>query len=455
MTPVLLNPVAQVSAERLLDALVIGLFLAAFAAVLLRVFPQQSSSTRFAVWFAALLGTALVPLTGLVWKAAAHVSVPHALIDVPASWALYVFAAWILAASMALLRVMSGLFELRRLRRRCKPVADAAWQQTIARICPARRIEIFSSDRVNVPAAVGFFRPAIIIPARFLQELSATELNQVLLHEVAHLRRWDDWTNVVQKFVSALLFFHPGVWWMERRISLEREMACDEAVIAETASPRAYAECLAMLAEKSVLSRSAALAQAAVHHIRQTTLRVARILASDRAPASPVGRSVVPLAGGVAFAAILLVWQATPQLIAFQDAPPMLATVLPAPIAAPVRQAGIISRPSGLNPAARPRRPRPAAIPATVARVRTPLPQPGIDAVVPEPRHHLAGMIPARALQPPSVLPQAAFTTGLVVIFVDDPIFGPTPLLWRFAIWQVPAPPAATRAAPATPQKSI
>ncbi len=455
MTAVLLNPVAQIWAERLLDALVIGLALAALAAVLLRVFPRQSSSTRFAVWFAALLGTALIPLTGLPWRAAALAPAPHALIDLPASWALYVFAVWVVLASMALFRVVIGLFELRRLRRYCTPVADAAWQQTIARICPARRIEILTSDRVNVPAAVGFFRPAIVVPARLLQELSAAELNQVLLHEVAHLRRWDDWTNMVQKFVRALLFFHPGVWWMERRISLEREMACDDAVIAETASPRAYAECLARLAEKSVLRRSAALAQAAVEHIRQTTLRVARILASDRAPASPVGRSVLALSGSVACAAILLVWHAVPQVVAFQDAPPMLATALPAPMAAPARQAGLISRPSGLKAPARPRRPQTAAIPATVARVRTPLLQPGVDAVVPEPRHHLAGMIPARALQPPSVSPQPSFTTGVVVIFVDDPVFGPTPLLWRFAVWQVAAPPAAPRAAPATPQKSI
>jgi beta-lactamase regulating signal transducer with metallopeptidase domain len=74
------------------------------------------------------------------------------------------------------------------------------------------------------------------------------------LHELAHLRRYDDWTNLAQKLVKALFFFHPAVWWIEKQVSLEREMACDDAVLAETASPRAYAECLAHLAEKTASS---------------------------------------------------------------------------------------------------------------------------------------------------------------------------------------------------------
>jgi len=65
-----------------------------------------------------------------------------------------------------------------------------------------------------------------------------------LLHEFAHLGRWDDWTNLAQKLVRTIFFFHPAVWWIEKRLSLEREMACDDVVLAETQNPRAYAECL-------------------------------------------------------------------------------------------------------------------------------------------------------------------------------------------------------------------
>ncbi len=153
-----------------------------------------------------------------------------------------------------------------------------------------------------------------------MQELSPDELNQILLHELAHLRRWDDWTNLAQKIVKALFFFHPAVWWIEKQVSLEREMACDDAVLAETASPRAYAECLAHLAEKTLIQRSLALAQAALGKIRQTSLRVAQILDANR----PTGNGRVVEARRLARGrfrrrSALSVFQGLPRLIAFSD----------------------------------------------------------------------------------------------------------------------------------------
>jgi hypothetical protein len=174
-------------------------------------------------------------------------------------------------------------------------------------------------------------KPVVIVPGWVMQELSADDLNQILLHELAHLRRWDDWTNLAQKVVKALFFFHPAVWWIEKRVSLEREMACDDAVIAETASPRAYAECLTHLAEKTLIQRSMVLAQAALGRIRQTSLRVAQILDVNR-PAG-VGRawkSAVSLVAGFAIVCVLSISRA-PKLVAFSDneegpiASPMIA----------------------------------------------------------------------------------------------------------------------------------
>ena len=133
---------------------------------------------------------------------------------------------------------------------------------------------------------IGFVNPAVVIPRWLLQELSPSELQQILLHELAHLQRWDDWTNLAQKILKALLFFHPAAWWIEKQLSLEREMACDDAVVAETANPRAYAECLTHLAEKSFVRRSLALAQAALGRIRQTSLRVAADSRRGSAPSA-------------------------------------------------------------------------------------------------------------------------------------------------------------------------
>jgi hypothetical protein len=150
-----------------------------------------------------------------------------------------------------------------------------------------------------------------------MQELSSEELNQILLHELAHLSRWDDWTNLAQQLVKAVFFFHPAVWWIERKVGLEREMACDDAVLAETTSPRAYAECLAHLAERSFVERSVALAQAVLGKVHQTSLRVAQILDVNR-PAGRARRPAVSLVAAFALACAVFAAR-SPKLIAFQE----------------------------------------------------------------------------------------------------------------------------------------
>ena len=152
-----------------------------------------------------------------------------------------------------------------------------------------------------------------------MQELSATELNTILLHELAHLRRWDDWTNLVQKILGALLFFHPAVWWIEKKLILEREMACDNLVLAGTDSPRAYAECLVCLAEKSLLRRGLALAQAAVGRMRHMSLRVAQILDEKRGRAPrESGRPAPALLAGISLA-VVIIFSGTPRLVSFDS----------------------------------------------------------------------------------------------------------------------------------------
>src|SRR5260370_42459401 len=99
---------------------------------------------------------------------------------------------------------------------------------------------------------------------------------------MAHLRRWDDWSNLTQKIVKAIFFFHPAVWWIERCLALEREMACDDLVVAHTANPGAYAASLVSLAEKVWAQkvpggRALHLAQAVLRRGRQTSRLLAQI----------------------------------------------------------------------------------------------------------------------------------------------------------------------------------
>jgi hypothetical protein len=129
--------------------------------------------------------------------------------------------------------------------------------------------------------------------------------------------------------LKALFFFHPAVWWIERRLTLEREMACDHFVLTQTENPEAYAECLVSLAEKSFLRRGLAMAQAMVGRVRQTSLRVAEILNGQHLGHS---RGWKP---GLAIGALLVVASAgeisrLPELVSFQDETPLTASV-PAP----------------------------------------------------------------------------------------------------------------------------
>jgi beta-lactamase regulating signal transducer with metallopeptidase domain len=311
-----LNQLARICAGRMLNCTLEGVAIGLFAWILLRVAGRRNSSTRFAVWFSALLVIASLPILGADARSA------RAAIAVPGSWALVIFAIWAAVAALALSRVSVGLWQLRKLRASCTPM-DATTLHPLLRATlqgfqAVRSVELCQSNRVPVPTAIGFLKPAVVIPTWALQELSTPELNSILIHELAHLRRWDDWTNLIQQILKALLFFHPAVWWIEGKLALEREMACDDAVLAETANPRGYAQCLIAMAEKSFMRRGLAMAQAVVNRVHQTALRVSQILDVNRSSATRVWKPA--LYSVAAFSVVCLVsFSHAPELVTFKD----------------------------------------------------------------------------------------------------------------------------------------
>jgi beta-lactamase regulating signal transducer with metallopeptidase domain len=320
MWPQLQN-IADMAIGRILNSLPEGLLIALFAWMMLRVLPRQNSGTRFAVWFMALLVIAGLPLIGAAaGQNLFAVGTVHPLITLSGHWGTLLFLAWLAVACFAMLRLAIGLWHLRGLRRSCIPInaaeLNSTARQTVATFNSSRTATLAASDRVTVPAVIGFFKPVIVIPVWALRELPAEELNVILLHEFAHLRRWDDWTNLLQKIVRAILFFHPAVWWIESRLSLEREMACDDQVLAKTGNPRGYAQCLISLLEKSVARRGWAMAQALVHRARESTLRVAQILDDSRPNSKNVWKPALGLVGVLSLVCVAVVPSA-PKFVAF------------------------------------------------------------------------------------------------------------------------------------------
>jgi beta-lactamase regulating signal transducer with metallopeptidase domain len=294
-----MQSVSAIAFERLLYCLVVGSVIALAITVAMRFIAQKSSRTKFLIWFSALLATALLPLINLkMGHMAAAAATSKPLVTLPFAVAVYVFAGWALLACIGLLRVAAAVRQVSRLRRDSEELdigrLAPELQSIVKEFRKVRPVSILLSQQVQVPTAVGFRRSAVILPAWMVEEGTPEELKHVLLHELAHLRHRDDWTNLIQKLVKAILFFHPGVWWMERELSMHREIACDDSVLAQTASPRTYAECLARVAEKSFLKRQMALAQAAVSRMRQLSVRVGRILDPNRKPATQSWRPAIP-----------------------------------------------------------------------------------------------------------------------------------------------------------------
>jgi beta-lactamase regulating signal transducer with metallopeptidase domain len=323
-----LHTVAHGAIEQMALSLAGGSALAASAWVALRLAPRQSSRTRFALWFGVLIAIAFLPLLrGAAADGASAAGASRAWLTIPESWTIYIFGFWAVIACAGLTRVAAGLWQVRRVRASCEEVPPAGLPAVVAETLAgfsSRVVRLCVSDAVRVPTAVGFFRPAVVIPRWLVAELPAAELNQVMLHELAHLARRDDWTNLAQKMLKAALFFHPAVWWIDQRLSLEREMACDDAVIAAIDDRHAYAQCLAMLAEKALGRRSAALAQAAVHRIQQVTARVIRILEPQTANARGGWVWTVTAASTLAVGGAIALSGNAP-LIGFQPSPAPLA----------------------------------------------------------------------------------------------------------------------------------
>jgi beta-lactamase regulating signal transducer with metallopeptidase domain len=476
-----LHFVAQLSVERLANCLAQGTLIALFAWLLLRMIGRRNSGTRFAVWFCALLAIAAVPFVEFSPGPSAAAHAVRAAITMPRAWSLYLFGAWATIALFGLARVALGLWHLQYIRKTCKPVDLATLNpsiaQTLSDFRAVRSVELSVSEDLRVPTAVGFFKPSVVLPTWALAELSSAELNAVLLHELAHLRRWDDWTNLAQKVLRAVFFFHPAVWFVENRLSLEREMACDDLVLSQTVNPRAYAECLVSLAEKNFLQRGLALAQAAVGRMRQTSLRVLQILDAGRSKSLGIWKPAPWVVAGFSVVCLLGAEHA-PRLVAFSDpsAPHIDSSIAGIPsaeheYAPPVVPVSFVrdnrinsvirkadsrsSRRTAHSPA------KSEAIPpvyrAKAVDRTSPQPVPAAYQERPaQPAFQRASSVPlvrtsGSHLGDVAVLQQAVF-----VVVQDNPWSDGAPVVWRVSVWQVTlVPRTAPHVVSQTTSKSI
>lgn len=161
---------------------------------------------------------------------------------------------WLAGVLLLALRAIVGWCHLERLRRRTSsiipPDVSASFGRVSGRLRIGRAVALRISDEVVSPLAMGIWRIAIILPISAIASLEPEQLEAVLTHELAHVRRWDYLANLLQTAIECLLFFHPAVWWVSRRARDLREICCDGVAARSCADPLIYAEALLKLEEQ-------------------------------------------------------------------------------------------------------------------------------------------------------------------------------------------------------------
>ena len=246
-------------------------------------------------------------------------AVEHPLIRIHSGRILVVLEiAWAFLSVVMLMRLGFGYRKLRGLKAGATP-APAEWQlrlRSLREINSVRRqTQLLVSSHIATPMSLGFLNPAILIPRALLDTLSDSELEHVVLHELGHLRRRDDWTNLAQRFLEAMLPIQPVVYWIGHRMSIEREMACDDWVIAATGTAEPYAASLTRVAELSQWARAGILAAGATGNRSQLFGRVRHML--DRTRNAAPKLTIGPLGAAIAALAVLIyVGARAPQMFA-------------------------------------------------------------------------------------------------------------------------------------------
>jgi beta-lactamase regulating signal transducer with metallopeptidase domain len=323
-------------AELLISSIWQGLLLTAFAWAALKLAPGLRASTRFTLWFITFLAVALLPCfaLGRAWfgvdsPAVTDLQQSGIALHVNIAWAFVLEAVWAAASLFSLVRLLSSVLQMRAVLRNSVVVSDLPEEIESALARDGKRsVAVRISDAVDAPSVIGFFRPAVVIPRSLWSELAPADLRQIILHEMAHLDRGDDWTNLLQKLLRALCPLNPALVWAERHLCREREHACDDAVLDAAGNARAYATCLTKLAEAKLVRRVASLAPGFWQRHSELAGRVENIL--HRRPRLGPAFSRGLVAAGLAvslFGAIML--QRCPGIISFTAASPVAAVSQP------------------------------------------------------------------------------------------------------------------------------
>ncbi len=274
--------IAHVVSAALLHFAWQGLFVAFLLWVALFVLKGRSANSRYVASCVAMALLAVLPvITACILydtpSAARMAQLPAAVLEpvaivvkaaaVPQVWLTggqsWVIPVWSLGVLLFSIRLAWGCGLVRSLRRRGTP-AEAALLAVAARLGErlglTRPVPVSIIPTANGPSVVGWIRPVVLLPAATLLGLTPEQLEAILAHELAHIRRHDYLVNLLQVLVETLLFYHPAVWWISARIRHERELCCDDLAVGSCGDALCYARALVRLERLRLTAPSLAMA---------------------------------------------------------------------------------------------------------------------------------------------------------------------------------------------------
>lgn len=168
-----------------------------------------------------------------------------------ADWVAAIVLIWMMGVVFFAVRFTGGLYQVARTRRSSlqlnQPDILSAFQAVKIRLDISRKVNLRISTYINEPLLIGWLKPMILLPASMLTGYSTAQIESILAHELAHVRRHDFLVSVVQSCIETLLFYHPAIWWVSKQVRTEREQCCDDLAVAASANKLVYLQALSQL----------------------------------------------------------------------------------------------------------------------------------------------------------------------------------------------------------------
>jgi bla regulator protein blaR1 len=284
----------------------------------LQVFGKNSAAFKYRLSISALALITVLALGTFIYSIPAphpapSGAIPHTseidhwmqagsnhLIEAPSDWLIVsrrienwiptLVQVWFLGAMLFLVRLATSLADIRNLRQKQHDPTESFWQQVLEKqltsLKMSKPVQLLKSIHVEVPMTYGIWKPVILIPAGLFFQLSPLQLEAIIAHELAHIKRQDYLVNLLQSALEVVFFFHPIFWWINKTVREQRENACDDLAISTGIAPKDLAYGLANVLNHTK-NPTPEIAMAAAKPNNPTLDRIKRIMGVKTSSSQP------------------------------------------------------------------------------------------------------------------------------------------------------------------------